>query len=83
MSRTTLQLAVGGLALSALMLTACSSGTATPPVAHLAGSSGATASLTSAVHLYESLGFRHRPPRQSPFVRANVFMELSLTKKRD
>ncbi|HUZ94066.1 MAG TPA: GNAT family N-acetyltransferase [Edaphobacter sp.] len=39
--------------------------------------------LTSAVHLYESLGFRHLPPRQSPFVRANVFMELSLTQKRD
>ena len=51
MSRTPWQLAVGALALSALMLTACSSGTATPPVAHLAGSSGATASLTSAVHL--------------------------------
>jgi GNAT superfamily N-acetyltransferase len=39
--------------------------------------------LTSAVHLYESLGFRHLPPRQSPFVRANVFMELSLTQKHD
>ncbi|GGG65437.1 GNAT family N-acetyltransferase [Edaphobacter dinghuensis] len=39
--------------------------------------------LTSAVHLYESLGFRHLPPRPSPFARANVFMELSLTQKRD
>ena len=39
--------------------------------------------LASAVHLYESLGFRHLPPRPSPFVRANVFMELSLAQKRD
>lgn len=39
--------------------------------------------LASAVHLYESLGFRHHPPTPSPFVRANVFMELSLTHKRD
>ena len=39
--------------------------------------------LPSAVHLYESLGFRHHPPTPSPFARANVFMELSLTQKRD
>lgn len=39
--------------------------------------------LTGAVHLYESLGFRHLPSRPSPFVRADVFMELSLTHKRD
>ncbi|WP_238398386.1 GNAT family N-acetyltransferase [Edaphobacter sp. 12200R-103] len=32
--------------------------------------------LTNAVHLYESLGFEHLPPRPSPYVRANVFMEL-------
>ncbi|MBS1799830.1 MAG: GNAT family N-acetyltransferase [Acidobacteria bacterium] len=33
-------------------------------------------SLSSAIHLYETLGFRHLPPRPSPYVRANVFMEL-------
>jgi GNAT superfamily N-acetyltransferase len=32
--------------------------------------------LANAVHLYESLGFRHLPPNPSPYVRANVFMEL-------
>jgi len=32
--------------------------------------------LANAVHLYESLGFKHLPPRPSPYVRANVFMEL-------
>lgn len=34
--------------------------------------------LANAVHLYESLGFRHLLPQQSPYVRANVFMELLL-----
>lgn len=38
--------------------------------------------LTNAVHLYESLGFRHLPPKHSPYVRANVFMELPLTHPR-
>jgi putative acetyltransferase len=32
--------------------------------------------LANAVHLYESLGFEHLPPRPSPYERANVFMEL-------
>ncbi|HTH52877.1 MAG TPA: GNAT family N-acetyltransferase [Edaphobacter sp.] len=32
--------------------------------------------LSNAIHLYESLGFRHLPPKPSPYVRANVFMEL-------
>jgi putative acetyltransferase len=34
--------------------------------------------LENAVHLYESLGFQHLPPKVSPYVRANVFMELRL-----
>lgn len=34
--------------------------------------------LANAVHLYESLGFRHLPPRPSPYARANVFMEMKL-----
>ena len=34
--------------------------------------------LANAVHLYESLGFRHRPPSPTPYVRANVFMDLDL-----
>jgi putative acetyltransferase len=37
--------------------------------------------LANAVHLYESLGFRHLPPERvepSPYARANVFMELNL-----
>ena len=32
--------------------------------------------LSNAIHLYEALGFRHLPPKPSPYVRANVFMEL-------
>jgi N-acetylglutamate synthase-like GNAT family acetyltransferase len=38
--------------------------------------------LANAVHLYESLGFRHLPPDRvepSPYARANVFMELHLS----
>jgi GNAT superfamily N-acetyltransferase len=38
-------------------------------------------SLANAIHLYESLGFRHLPPEPSPFARANVFMELPLLGK--
>jgi putative acetyltransferase len=37
--------------------------------------------LANAIHLYESLGFRHLPPERvepSPYARANVFMELHL-----
>jgi len=34
--------------------------------------------LANAIHLYESLGFRHLPPTQSVYERANVFMELVL-----
>jgi GNAT superfamily N-acetyltransferase len=37
--------------------------------------------LANAVHLYESLGFRHLPPERvepSPYARSNVFMELHL-----
>jgi hypothetical protein len=44
-------LAVGGLALSAVMLAACSSGTASPPVAHLAVSSAAVTSPNDALHV--------------------------------
>jgi GNAT superfamily N-acetyltransferase len=39
--------------------------------------------LANAVHLYESLGFRHLPLERvetSPYARANVFMELHLTR---
>jgi len=39
------------------------------------------AKLANAVHLYESLGFRHLPPERlepSPYARANVFMEMHL-----
>jgi putative acetyltransferase len=38
-------------------------------------------SLHSAVHVYESLGFRHLPAERvkpSPYARANVYMELIL-----
>ena len=38
--------------------------------------------LANAVHLYESLGFRHLPPElvePTPYARANVFMELHLS----
>ena len=37
--------------------------------------------LVNAIHVYESLGFRHLPPElvhPSPYARANVYMELLL-----
>jgi GNAT superfamily N-acetyltransferase len=37
--------------------------------------------LVNAIHLYESVGFRHLPPEQvepSPYARADVFMEMAL-----
>lgn len=37
--------------------------------------------LANAIHLYESVGFRHVPPEQvvpSPYARANVFMDMVL-----
>jgi putative acetyltransferase len=42
---------------------------------------GSNARLENAVHLYESVGFRHVPPESlppMPYTRANVFMELPL-----
>jgi putative acetyltransferase len=42
---------------------------------------GSNTKLASAVHLYESVGFRHLPPESlppSPYVRANVFMSMDL-----
>jgi putative acetyltransferase len=42
---------------------------------------GSNAKLKSAVHLYESVGFRHVPPEKippMPYTRANVFMEMQL-----
>lgn len=42
---------------------------------------GSSTKLASAVHLYESVGFRHVPPETlppSPYTRANIFMSLTL-----
>jgi hypothetical protein len=42
---------------------------------------GSNAKLENAVHLYESIGFRHVPPERippMPYTRANVFMEMAL-----
>jgi len=42
---------------------------------------GSSTKLPSAVHLYESVGFRHVPPEQlppNPYARADVFMDLQL-----
>jgi putative acetyltransferase len=42
---------------------------------------GSNSRLENAVHLYESVGFRHVPAEnlpEMPYVRANVFMELAL-----
>jgi len=42
---------------------------------------GSNAKLTDAVHLYESVGFRHVPPETlppMPYTRADVFMRLEL-----
>jgi len=41
--------------------------------------------LSPAIRLYESAGFRHLPPERvvpSPYVRANVYMELYITRAR-
>lgn len=42
---------------------------------------GSSTKLADAVHLYESVGFRHIPPNQRPpavYARADVFMDLNL-----
>jgi putative acetyltransferase len=42
---------------------------------------GSNSKLKNAVHLYESVGFRHVPPEKIPpteYTRANVFMEMQL-----
>jgi putative acetyltransferase len=42
---------------------------------------GSNTKLADAVHLYESVGFRHVPPDTlppMPYARANVFMEMAL-----
>lgn len=42
---------------------------------------GSSTKLKNAVHLYESVGFRHVPPEEippMPYARADVFMELPL-----
>jgi GNAT superfamily N-acetyltransferase len=42
---------------------------------------GSNSKLENAVHLYESIGFRHVSPERlppNPYTRANVFMEMSL-----
>jgi hypothetical protein len=42
---------------------------------------GSNTRLKNAVHLYESVGFRHVPPERVPavpYTRANVFMEMQL-----
>jgi putative acetyltransferase len=43
---------------------------------------GSSTKLANAVHLYESVGFRHVPPERlppMPYARADVFMELPLS----
>jgi predicted N-acetyltransferase YhbS len=41
---------------------------------------GSSPELVSAVHLYETFGFRHVPPNtlRMPYDRADVFMQLEL-----
>jgi putative acetyltransferase len=42
---------------------------------------GSSTKLAGAVHLYESVGFRHVPPETlppMPYTRANVFMKMQL-----
>ena len=42
---------------------------------------GSNSKLQNAVHLYESVGFRHVPAESipdMPYVRANVFMDMPL-----
>jgi putative acetyltransferase len=45
---------------------------------------GSSTKLPNAVHLYESIGFRHVPPERlppMPYARADVFMELPLSER--
>ena len=45
---------------------------------------GSSTRLANAVHLYESVGFRHVPPETlppTPYSRADVFMALALTER--
>lgn len=42
---------------------------------------GSNTRLADAIHLYESVGFRHVPPASlppNPYTRANVFMQMAL-----
>jgi putative acetyltransferase len=42
---------------------------------------GSSTKLANAIHLYEAVGFAHVPPERipaMPYVRANVFMEMTL-----
>jgi N-acetylglutamate synthase-like GNAT family acetyltransferase len=42
---------------------------------------GSNTRLADAIHLYESVGFRHVPPASlppNPYTRANVFMQMTL-----
>jgi putative acetyltransferase len=34
--------------------------------------------LPNAIHLYESVGFRHVPAHETPYARADVFMQMEL-----
>jgi putative acetyltransferase len=47
---------------------------------------GSNSTLANAVHLYESVGFRHLPPERvepSPYARSDVHMELHLSPELD
>jgi GNAT superfamily N-acetyltransferase len=37
--------------------------------------------LKNAIHLYEAVGFKHIPPVPSPYVRADVFMEMEIDRR--
>ena len=39
---------------------------------------GSSSKLPNAIHLYESVGFRHVPAHDTPYTRADVFMEMDL-----
>lgn len=39
---------------------------------------GSSSKLPNAIHLYETVGFRHVPAHHTPYARADVFMEMEL-----
>lgn len=65
-----------GQGLSKLLMEACIAGARTVGAKRLYLETNSA--LAPALRLYEQFGFRYLPPRETPYARADVFMELWL-----